>query len=193
MAGHQERGTYDHPTRGERMPGGVGAAFPAGHADRRAPLSRQHGTGQRCLMMRHRTASPGGAPGLPAGLRRGASGRRTSGLEPQGGHGAGSRPMTSCLPLHHPLWATCGWGGGVVNRSRQRRRGCALGRLARKPEGRRRGSRGATHGRGSGGYMRQRSAPWSGPACLDDGDGRQNGPSRPARRGAGGAPWPRDG
>ena len=77
-----------------------------------------------------------GAPRLAAGGGRGGRGSRTRGLEPPCGHGVRAIPVTSCLPCPALFGRRGGTAEGWPRSARQRRRVRALGRVARKPEGR---------------------------------------------------------
>jgi hypothetical protein len=72
-AGGWRRDRYGPPSgAGHTRPGKLGrAAFPEGREDRLAPLSRQHGTGKRGLMLRPK--SLGGLRSATAAVKPGPS------------------------------------------------------------------------------------------------------------------------
>ena len=155
-------------------------------------LLRQPGKPPRAQEESSIGTSPG-VPRLAARVERGGSGSRTSGLEPQCGHCVRSIPVTSCIH-----WTTLCGRRGVARRAGPAGSDNGAGY---EPCAGWRGShnagaacsRGVTQARGSGGYIRRRRVSWSGHHCPDDGYGRQSGPARPARRGADGWRWRRDG
>jgi hypothetical protein len=74
-----------------------------------------------------------GTPWRVVGGERGGSGNRTSGLAPQCGHCVRSIPVTSCIHCTTFFGLRGGSLEGCPGSARQRGRGCALCRLARKP------------------------------------------------------------